>query len=787
MKKLAVLIVAIYYCVSSFAVTININAEGTGDYPTIQAAIDAAIIRDIIVLSDGTYTGEGNYDIKFYGKSIIVRSANGPEACIVNCQENGRGFLFDDGEARDSVLSGLTIKKALADAGAAIYCIKSSPTITNCILTENIIVAYGTSWGSGAGIYSSKGSPLISNCRIIDNICRQGKLKAAGIYAENGGINIIGCTVSGHRSTGWGRYSTGIGINSSNGILVRDCIITNNVSRSGGGISIGDSIGIIDNCLVAGNVAIYPTSSSAGLGGGISVNSGNITIANCTIVGNVSNLYGAGLYFWYDTVANVYNCIIWDNIALLNGQGDIGGSEYVNISKCNIEHNRFGPANISSNPFFVESGFWESTDYVNEIYQLGDYHLQESSPCIDGGDNSLIDQISTDLDGNPRIFNEIVDIGAYEFFVPRALVGLEIAGPDEIAEDGFGQYTATAVYDDGSEVDVTDLAEWSLSSDEFAAIDPNGLVVCGGVDYAGSFTIYVHYEEDDIVVEAEKLVSYLPVIDSYYVDGVYGSDDNDGLSVDSAFASIQFAVDAAEDGDSVLVLPDVYNENIVFDGKAVTVSGYEGVPVIDGDGYWAVSFFDGEQQDTVLKNIMITNSYMGIFIAGSSPTIQNVNVISNIFGIEAYNEAEPDIVNCILWENSDDDLFGCQGRYSNIQRAEQAEGIGNISEPPLFVNPAEGNYRLLSEYGRYMPDLDLWVCDQVTSPCINAGDPAMNAQDETQPNGGRINIGAYGSTAQASRGPWALEGDINRDGKVDIEDFAIMAANWLSELTWMRQ
>ncbi len=63
----------------------------------------------------------------------------------------------------------------------------------------------------------------------------------------------------------------------------------------------------------------------------------------------------------------------------------------------------------------------------------------------------------------------------------------------------------------------------------------------------------------------------------------------------------------------------------------------------------------------------------------------------------------------------------------------------------------------------------------------------MNPQDETMPNGGRINIGAYGGTTEASRGLWVLEGDLNRDGIVNLADFAIIAKNWLGELAWTQQ
>ena len=110
------------------------------DYPTIQAGINAASDGDTVIVSNGTYRGSGNYNIDFKGKAITVRSRNGPEYCIIDCQNKygRRGFYFHSGETRESVLSGFKIKRGkIADmpgCGGGIYCKGSSPTIDNCII-----------------------------------------------------------------------------------------------------------------------------------------------------------------------------------------------------------------------------------------------------------------------------------------------------------------------------------------------------------------------------------------------------------------------------------------------------------------------------------------------------------------------------------------------------------------------------------------------------------------------------------------------------------------------------
>ncbi len=110
-------------------------------------------------------------------------------------------------------------------------------------------------------------------------------------------------------------------------------------------------------------------------------------------------------------------------------------------------------------------------------------------------------------------------------------------------------------------------------------------------------------------------------------------------------------------------------------------------------------------------------------------------------------------------------------RYSDVQGG--WEGEGNIDLDPCFaafgywvqtVNPGvsmvpgysdaiwiDGDYHVKSKDGRWDPLRKDWVLDEVTSPCIDAGDPNSPVADEPEFNGGRINMGAYGGTVEASK------------------------------------
>jgi hypothetical protein len=154
-----------YVCMNPYIVL----PDGSGDYPSIQSALDAMLdLCNVIILTDGVYSGSGNCDLNFHGKSLILRSQSGnPDSCIIDCQgtesEPHRGFLFQSGETSDAIIEGITIANGYADEGGAIKCENgSSPTVRNCILRDN----YAT---SGAALFSENSSPAFENCTISFN------------------------------------------------------------------------------------------------------------------------------------------------------------------------------------------------------------------------------------------------------------------------------------------------------------------------------------------------------------------------------------------------------------------------------------------------------------------------------------------------------------------------------------------------------------------------------------------------------------------------------------------
>jgi len=152
---------------------------------------------------------------------------------------------------------------------------------------------------------------------------------------------------------------------------------------------------------------------------------------------------------------------------------------------------------------------------------------------------------------------------------------------------------------------------------------------------------------------------------------------------------------------------------------------------------------------------------------------------------------------CVLWNNRDSDGVDQSAQihdetmlttnYCCIQGwTGDFGGSGNIGVDPLFVDPNENDYQLQSQAGRWDEATQSWIQDDVTSPCIDAGDPMSLIGHEPFPNGGIVNMGAYGGTIEASKSYFdkapceiIVAGDVNGDCVIDFRDFQLMALHWM--------
>lgn len=261
--------------------------------------------------------------------------------------------------------------------------------ITKQILVQSVNGAsYTRIQGSGTNTYPSSAAIrcVYLSAGVLEGMTLEnGTTGSSGdVYYNYGGAvlaptssiaRVVGCVIQNSKAYRGGGAGYGTFLN---------CVFKGNVSVNSGGGAYGS---VMTNCLVVGNAA----AGTGYYGGG--AYSG--TLINCTVVTNSASAAG-GVYN-----ANVVNCIVWGNKA---NSGDANCAGVLMSIRYSCTTLAGGEANITSNPLFVDAA-------------NANYMLSTNSPCRDAGTNSA-NTASTDLEGNARIYNERIDMGAYEWMPP---------------------------------------------------------------------------------------------------------------------------------------------------------------------------------------------------------------------------------------------------------------------------------------------------------------------------------------------------------------------------------
>ncbi|MFZ4396240.1 MAG: choice-of-anchor Q domain-containing protein [Kiritimatiellia bacterium] len=376
----------------------NDAASGMGGWANALRTIGAAVAKatrdgDIVTVSNGTYNITNQITI---AKAITVRSfGNGVTGGLANAslttikQTSGLVVYVN---AAGAVLDGFTVTGGTSPVNVAhpangVHL--ATGTVQNCRITGNSS-GYGGRC-SGVGMYVGSGG-VVTNCEI-DNNFAHGVNGTAGIYLSGGTVR---------RSVIRNNDSyPGAGICSdSDASLVEYCVISKNRTREnhGGGFY---GLGTVRNCLIVGNYT-----ETGCNGGGVYLTGG--TVESCTIVANSAGGSGGGIYRHNGSAGTVMNCIVYNNMSR---------DEYKNI--CNADANV--TYTCTTNP--VSSGVGCVTgDPLCRDAAAGNYGLRVGSPCIDKGSNQEWMNAVTDLDGKGRIFRDMVDMGAFEYWPDKPLI-----------------------------------------------------------------------------------------------------------------------------------------------------------------------------------------------------------------------------------------------------------------------------------------------------------------------------------------------------------------------------
>lgn len=359
------------------------NGAGTAPYETwakaatnIQDAISIARViggtYTTIMMTNGVYPTVGLTEIS---KGITIRSVNGASNTIIARVGASTKAMWI--HHADAVLDGITVSNGVSagqgDPGGLTL---QGGSVLNCIFTKN-------NGNRACAVYIASG--LVSNSVIRDSRDNGNSGNTGGVKIDGG--RIIDCTIIGNDGGSAGGSVGGIRIS---GGEVWNCTIVSNVFGSSGETAGGVYIdgGVMRNCLIVGN-------DNVGLrvaGGSVE----NVTIARNAGVGvNMS----AGV---------MTNSIIYFNN---NGGVDTTGavSNYVHSCSPGLSS---GTGNITDDPVFLEPGEGYGLTSSNWNFRL----KAVVSPCVEGGTNLAWMASAYTLDGELRILNKIVDIGAYENF-----------------------------------------------------------------------------------------------------------------------------------------------------------------------------------------------------------------------------------------------------------------------------------------------------------------------------------------------------------------------------------
>lgn len=432
MKKIY-LFVLLLFITNLQAATIYVDKDATGNnngtswanaYTSIELAFGNSIVGDKIWIKQGVYKPFGTlrattFDIpngvEVYGSFSGTETAlnqrdlsNGPTTTL-NGDIGAVGVQTDNcyNVVKFTNVSSLTIfdgfkvingyNNSTLTNGGAIYNYGGQPTIRNCELIAN----YGF-YGGAVGSTSGSIAKFIS-CKITNNSA----IRGGAIFNEAGTVHLIDCDISNNSST-----STGGAIYVDfNEVTINRCVLSGNSSATTGGvIHLGGSTTStqIYNSLIVGNFAdeesVMSMTSPAS-------NSSVSRIIGCTIANNRNTDTNPNSSFIVTMPYNhgyFQNNIMTNNISprvLLNGY----------VSNCIID--QIIASNSSTNlttvaPTFVNPNTALAAPFNHADY---DYRLTDASTGLNAGDNAFVNPVyNLDLDGNSRINDVTVDIGAYE-------------------------------------------------------------------------------------------------------------------------------------------------------------------------------------------------------------------------------------------------------------------------------------------------------------------------------------------------------------------------------------
>ena len=653
--------------------------------------------------------------------------------------------------------------------GGGIFNIESSPVLMSCTFTDNNVPGNGL----GGGIHNTtSSSPMLTGCIFSGNTAKRG----SGMYNQNESSPILnGCIFSANETRfegiGGGIYNQ----NSSNPKLT-DCLFEDNFGYDyGGGMHNDGSSPVLVNCTFnrnesfeyggggISNINSSPVISNCIFGGNISFDGAGIfnddfsspALNNCTISGNQSAARGGGLFNMNNSNPTLTNCIVWNNKAnedteapsasIFNIDNSIPFISYSIIS--NSRGSQFwvddlgvdGGDNLDTDPAFVKD--FDVTVFPDSS---GDLRLTLCSAAIDAGtpDTTGLNLPLVDPDGNPRIINDRIDMGAYEYIGESGLPTCLISGPDSLVSyitQVFSAPEGLASY------------EWTIIGNGVisgSSTEQEVTVVAGSVN---SFLLVLNVEAQNgscfstctLEVRIKLDCTIFGTSDVIYVDHK-ATGDNNGTSWSNAYTDLQNALNSnCPDINQVWVAAGSYYPSSISTDREATFQlvnnlklygGFVGTELtieerdweanqtilsgdIDSDlsltnNTYTVVTGSGTDTTAQLDGFIITGGYSddsgqggdaqksggGMYNENGSPVLRNCNFTGNSAlwrGGGMYNvNAAPILSNCIFSGNQSMDSGGGMFNDHSAAILSNCSFSGNLTEITgggiSFINGSTG-------------------------------------------------------------------------------------------------
>jgi hypothetical protein len=606
----------------------------------------------------------------------------------------------------------------------------------------------------------------ITERQVLTNVTvLSGDIGAQGDYSDNSyhvvsgnGTDstavIDGFTITGGNADWTGDYNDGGGMVVEEGSPdIINCVFTfNRADVRGAGLNIFDnSHPRVVGCVFIGN-ACSPSGGS--YGGGLSINTySDPVILSCSFYGN-SAYYGGGIYHGNQSHATLTNVVMWGDTAqsgdneINNGGTDItvsyslvegcGGS----VSGWDPGHGIDGGGNIDADPLYADAA-------------SGDLRLTFPSPAINAGNNTAPGLPASDLEGNPRIALDVVDMGAFELQLqcpagPVLFVDADASGAGDGSSwtDAYTDLQAALFYAICPGIDEIWVAEGTY-------------LPTTGTDRYGTFSLH----------------------DSLKVYGGFAGGETDldqrDIIANETILSGDIGVPDDPSDNSYNVVSSLYRDSTaVIDGFTITDGNGSGGMYVKGGGPIINNcIFLENQTNSMGAGLQIADTssakvinclFMGNTGTGSStygggiscyrycdPLILNCSFYGNMAGRGGglFNGSDCDatVTSVVMWGDSatfsgDNEIYssgtdalvsyslieGCGGSGYTWDSGHGEDGGNNIDTDPLYLDPASGDLRL-----------------SAGSPAIDAGNssaawlPALDLDANPRISGVEVDMGAF--------------------------------------------